>query len=214
MSIASVSSTTTAAATSSLQTVLPTGNPVQEGDDAGTRPVRHGHHGGGHMASAIAQALQSLGLAPPDGGATAAGSTSSSSTDSTDATTASGAGKVKDDLRQFMHQLFEAVKAEGSAPAGAGSGATSSSGDSQSGFAAGLSALISQVSGGTAPAALQSAFSQLASDLSPAAASASGAATDSSPATLQAFLTQLQQTLGYGQTTSGSASGSLVTTQV
>jgi hypothetical protein len=166
------------------------------------------------MASAISQALQSLGLTPPAGGTTAAGSTSSSSADSTEATATSGAGKVKDDLRQFMHQLFEAVKAEGAASPGAGSAAASSSGDSQTGFASGLSALISQVSGGTAPAALLSAFSQLASDLSPPTAAASGAATDSSQPTLQAFLTQLQQTLGYGPTTSGSASGSLVTTQV
>jgi hypothetical protein len=67
------------------------------------------------MASAISQALQSLGLTPPAGGTTAAGSTSSSSADSTEATATSGAGKVKDDLRQFMHQLFEAVKAEGAA---------------------------------------------------------------------------------------------------
>ena len=78
--------------------------------------------------------------------------------------------------------------------------------------------MISQVSNGSAPSDLQSAFTQLASDFSSGASTGSSAPTSgdtSSPATLQAFLTQLQQTLGYASSgNSATATGALLTTQV
>ena len=81
--------------------------------------------------------------------------------------------------------------------------ATAASGGA-SNFASGLSALISQVSNGQAPAALQSAFTQLASDLQGSrsatagtSSATTGTATSTTQATLQALLTQMQQNLGY-----------------
>jgi hypothetical protein len=212
MNITSVSSAIAPTVASILQPTSPASGSDQDGDGGGSGRVHHGK-GGGHMSSAIAQALQSLGLTLPVNGTAAPGSTSPS-VNSTDATGTSDTSKVKDDMRQFMHQLFEAVKGEGSAAASSSSSGASTSGDAQSGFAAGLSALLSQVSSGTAPAGLQSAFAQISSDLSPAGAATSSSTSDSgSQATLQAFLTNLQQELGYGQS-GGSASGTLLATQV
>ncbi len=212
MNLASISSANSPILMSNLQPASPTSGSDQDGDGGGASRVRHGH-GGGHMSSAIAQALQSLGFTLPAGGTTPTSSTSSPSTNSTDATGTSDASKVKGDLSQFMHQLFEAVKSEDSAATSSGSNGASSPGD-QSSFATGLSALISQVSSGTGPAALQSAFAQLSSDLSPASVTTSSSTTgSSSQATLQAFLTNLQQDLGYGQS-NASVSGNLLTTQV
>ena len=119
-------------------------------------------------------------------------------------------------MQQFMHSLFEAVKGESSSSSASTS---TGNGDPQSTFAAGLSSLISQVSGGSAPSDLQAAFSKLASDLQSSGAttgstgSSSTSSSDAVQATLQAFLTNLQQDLGYG-TSNASASGSLITAQV
>jgi len=118
-------------------------------------------------------------------------------------------------MQQFMHSLFEAVKGEASSSASTANGG----GDPQSTFAAGLSSLISQVSAGSAPSDLQAAFSKLSSDLQASGAAtgstdpSSTASSDTVQATLQAFLTNLQQDLGYGGA-NASASGSLITTQV
>lgn len=214
MNITSVSNSVATPALSNLQPssgAVSGADPDGDGDSHGAGRTHRGH-GGGHMRSAITDALQSLGLTLPSG-ATSAANTTSSSGDSTDTAGSSGAGKVKSDLRQFMHQLFEAVKGESATSGPASSSAGSAPGDSQSGFASGLAALIGQVGNGTAPAALQSAFAQLSSDLAPASAAPSSASgSDAGQATLQAFLTKLQQELGYGQS-SASASGALIATQ-
>jgi hypothetical protein len=108
-------------------------------------------------------------------------------------------------MQKFMQALFQAIKSDSPAAAGAAA-ATGSTTNPQSNFASGLSALISQVGNGSAPTDLQNAFTQLSSDLQSAnpsstASSASTTATGSSSAAnvnLQALLTQLQQNIGYG----------------
>lgn len=190
-----------------------------DGDGDGGGRVHKSHGGGGHMRQALTQALQSLGLSMPQGASGAASSSQASGAadgddDSGDSTSAASA--LKHDMRQFMHALFQAVKGGTSIdPSAAGSG----SADPKAGFAAGLSALISQASSGSAPADLQSAFSKLASDLQQAnptavdAAAAAGAAGATVQPTLQALLTNLQQDLGYGNS-STSAIGNSISTQV
>ena len=176
----------------------------------------HHRHGGGHMHQAMEQALQSLGLSPTQSTA-ANGSTDASSTGSTnDAndTSVSATGNIKQDEHQLMHALFEAVKGQdGAAATSAASTTSSAAGATQgSGFSSGLASLVTQVSNGSAPSGLQDAFNKLVSDMqSTGAATAANAAASS--ATLQGFLTQLQQNLGYGATASGSAAGSVVSTQ-
>jgi hypothetical protein len=189
------------------------GGAADADDGGGARP--HKMHGGGHMRQAVMQALQSLGLTPPQG-TSASGATSTSTAGSGGSSDSSSAtGGIQQDMQQFMHSLFEAVKSE--SPSGAV--AASGSGDPKSSFADGLSSLISQVSSGSAPPDLQSAFSKLASDLQAAGGAASPTAASSSSgagsvqATLQAFLTNLQQDLGYGSS-NASAIGNLVTAQV
>jgi hypothetical protein len=216
MSITSISSSIATSPVSNLQppsAAINGADPDGAGASPGAGRTHHGH-GGGHMRSAVTDALQSLGFTLPSS-ATSPASATPSSADSTAGTGSSDASKVKSDLRQFMHQLFEAVKGESATAASSSAGGSSASGDPQSGFASGLAALIGQVGNGTAPAALQSAFAQLSSDLSPSSAAApsstSGSAASQAP--LQAFLTKLQQELGYGQS-GASASGALLATQV
>ena len=111
------------------------------------------------------------------------------------------------------------------------------SGGSRTDFAARLSAVIAQVGSGSAPPELQSAFNQLMSHFqgagtatppaaptaTPPGTTAGGgttgpeapAATPEKPAvTLQSLLTQFQQNLGYGVTSSSSAVGSTFSTKV
>ena len=216
--IMNVSSCTSSAVAAFGQSTSATQSTAPADDGSSPTSAVHGHrHGGGHVRHAVDDALQSVGLSLPT-----SSSASSTSTTGDSSTSATGdASGVKQDLQSFMHALFEAVKSESSgATATTASSTGSSSADPQSSFANGLSALISQVGSGSAPADLQSAFSKLASDLqasggtTSASSATSGTSSDSSSAaTLQAFLTHLQQDLGYG---SGSASpaGSLVTTQV
>jgi hypothetical protein len=119
--------------------VAPT--PVQTPDERSGKA--HGAHGGhGHFRQTLTQALEGLGL-------TASGSAK---------------GEIKHDTAQFMHALFQAVAAEAapSAPAGG------SRNEPKANFAAGLAALITEASNGTAPAALQAAFDKLAAALKPA----------------------------------------------
>jgi hypothetical protein len=186
-----------------------------DSDNDGTSRPHHAHGGGhGHMRQAVAQALQSLGLSMPNASAATTPSTSGDA-GSSDSGSQSATSQVRHDMQQFMHSLFEAVKGEASSSASASTG----NGDPQSTFAAGLSSLISQVSSGSAPSDLQAAFSKLASDLQGSGATtsttdpSSTSGSDAVQATLQAFLTNLQQDLGYG-TPSASASGSLITAQV
>lgn len=175
--------------------------------DGGARVHRGGR--GGQMQQAMLQALQSLGLSLPQQTATAGSAQTASGSPDNDGDTdgsTSATGNVKNDLRQFMHALFQAVKKE-SSTASAAAGTTGSSNDPKTNFSAGLSALISQASSGTAPSHLKDAFAQLMSDLQPSGAASSGAAnsggtagasTTSPQTTLQALLAQLQQNLGYG----------------
>lgn len=194
-----------------------------DGDAGGAKRVHKSHGGGGHMPQALAQALQSLGLTLPQGTGSAASSDPGAATTDSDGdsdASISTTGGVKQDMQQFMHALFQAVRGETAADASsAGSGST----DPKTGFAAGLSALISQVSAGSGPSELQSAFTKLASDLPPASASVGSVATAGSTtsgggaapaqATLQALLNRLQQDLGYGSWGT-SAIGNSISTQV
>lgn len=219
--------------TQGLQSTQGAGSDPDGDGDGGTKVKKSGGHGHGHgqMQNLLMQALQSLGL----GGA--AGSTgSSSSTQSGSATdsdgdadgSTTGASSTKADMRQFMHALFQAVKADSSsatsATATAGSG--SSGNDPKASFAAGLSALISQVSSGQAPADLQSAFAKVVNDLQGSSASstattASGTgstaavsgATSSSQVTLQALLSKMQQNLGYGPASSTPSLSNILSAQ-
>lgn len=192
-----------------------------DGDgDGGVRKSRG--QGRGHMQNALMQALQSLGLSPTQQTAatsSAAGASNSpqangadSDGDNDGSTTATSG--VKNDLRQLMHAVFQAVKAEN---ANGSSSSNSTSTDPKANFASGLSALISQVSNGNAPADLQNAFSKVVTDLQTVSTTPSAAAASSSTATpqatLQVLLTQLQQNLGYGPTSSTAAIGNFLSTQ-
>jgi hypothetical protein len=179
----------------------------QDGDnDAGASKTSKG----GGMGQALAQALKSLGLPTPSPSSsntspnTAGGSTPAAA----DTASANAPDSVKQGVRDFMHVLFQAVKAERPA-----SDSTSSI-SKKSGFANGLSALISQVSGGAAPAELQSAFDKLAADLQPVTTTGTASASDSaekpSTVTLQKLLDQVQQNLGYGPTSKSVATGLFV----
>jgi hypothetical protein len=77
----------------------------------------------------------------------------------------------------------------------------------------GLAALIARVSGGSAPDGLQSAFNRLLSHLqAPPAATADSATGPTTPVTLQAFLTKLQDLLGIVMPDDSTTSGALVNT--
>jgi hypothetical protein len=196
-----------------------------DGDGGGHRSHK-ARGAGGQMQNVLLQALQSLGLSMPQQSSATTVTTAASSTGQTSSGTdsdgdndgsTSATSSVKKDMRQFMHALFPAVKSENASSTSGGSGTGTSSTDPKSNFAAGLSALISQVSNGTAPADLQSAFAKVAADLQPvsmtsASTNTTSAGTSSSTpqATLQALLTQLQQNLGYGATSSTAAIGNFV----
>jgi hypothetical protein len=191
-----------------------------DGDgDGGQKVKRHGGQGHGQMQNVLMQALQSLGL----GGATGTTEsrttgTSGSSADSdgdTDGSGTAATGNAKSDIRQFMHALFQAVKGESTASSASGT-SSGAGNDPKTNFAAGLSALISQVSNGQAPADLQNAFSQVVNDLQGAGGAtstgtnSSATGTTSPQVSLQALLTQMQQNLGYGAASSTAALGNIV----
>jgi hypothetical protein len=223
MSISSVSSYVAPAPL--VQTAPPAqvnGAPDSEnsGHGHGHHHVHKSHNGGGQMQQALMQALQSLGLSAPQPATGAAASSSTpGTTASTDASSTSTAatGNVNQDLREFMHSLFQTVKAENTLSPAASAG---SSGDAKTDFGTGLSALITQVSNGTAPAALQNAFGKLVSDLQASApvasadSSAGSTGTGSAPGqpSLLALLSSLQQDLGYANVSA--SSGNVITTQV
>ena len=195
--------------TQGAQTSQVTSSTDSDGDGDGSgNQVRRGH-GGGQMQQALMQALQSLGLSVPEqpSGSSATTQPAYSSTDSdgdSDSSTSAPSG-IKGDMKKFMQALFQAIKSDSPAVTG-GATSTGSTTNSQSSFASGLSALISQVGNANAPTDLQNAFTQLSSDLQSANASSttsSGTNTStgsgsSSNITLQALLTKLQQNIGYG----------------
>jgi hypothetical protein len=166
-----------------------------DGDGGRVEGGHRGHHAG-NLRQVILQALQSLGAAASSADASSAtsGSASTTSADGS-AAAANTAGSLKQDLHQFMHALFQAVRSE-SAPASsaATSPVTGASSASRADFSTRLAALISQTSKGSAPSDLQSAFDKLAADLQPPAA----AGTSAPSLTLQKLLMTLQQGLGYG----------------
>lgn len=192
-------------------------DPDGDGDGGGGRRQHvHRSHGGGQAQQALMQALQSLGFSVPQA-STSSGATKSGAGPSDSSIAAStGTGNIKHDMHDFMHALFQAVKAENtlssSTPAG-------SSSDPKSSFAAGLSALIKQVSNGGAPAGIQDAFNKLVSDLQPgtpavaAAGGSTGTVAASSQPSLQSLLWALQQDLGYGRTAGPSGTGNVVSAQ-
>jgi hypothetical protein len=233
MTIDSISPTLYVAPSTLTQSLQPSSqvNSKTDQDEAGNGAVHRGHKGGhkgggGQVKDALMQALQSMGLSMPQPttGASAVTATSgtTSSTGAIDSDgdsdgSTSATSSVKKDMGQFMHALFQAVKNEAAAGSST-AGATST--DPKANFAAGLSALISQASSGSAPAELQSAFAKLAADLTQigststsASSTSSGSSSSSSGSTLQALLTQLQQNLGYGASSSSAAIGNLLTTQ-
>ena len=231
MSVSGISSSNyvaPAALTQGASQVSGASDPDGDGDGGGHRSHK-ARGAGGQMQNALMQALQSLGLTVPQQtsatttttAAASAGQTSSGTdSDGDNDGSTSATSSVKKDMRQFMHALFQAVKTENASSTSGSSGTGTSSTDPKSNFAAGLSALISQVSNGTAPADLQSAFAKVAADLQPASATSAssdststGTSSSTSQATLQALLTQLQQNLGYGATSSTAAIGNFVSTQ-
>lgn len=184
-------------------------SPDQDGDSqASGLPRAHRHHRAGHMHEAVQQALSSLGLkaADPTGKPMSAGASAQDG----DADDQSGGGtSLRQDMHDFMHALFQAVKSEAKSVSNSGAS------DAGSPFGSGLNTLITDVSNGNAPSNLQSAFNKLVSDAqansNPAGSSAnSGTTTDTqAQITLQEFLTKLQSNLGYGATGS-TASGSIL----
>lgn len=233
-SIGSISSAiyvSSSSQTQGTQGVQGASDPDGDGDGGGQRVKGSGHHGhgkgrgAGPMQDVLMQALQSLGLdtaqaasasASAQSGASSGTTSQTSGTDSdgdSDGST-SAAGNVKSDIRQFMHALFQAVKAE--KPNSGSAGSANANSDPKSNFAAGLATLISQVSSGTAPAELQSAFSKVVADFKGAGTSTtttdtSGTAGTPSPQiTLQALLSKMQQNLGYGAVSSNASVGNFV----
>jgi hypothetical protein len=225
MSITSISTYTTSPSTliQGGATNQATNVSKPAGESAGSsRPHgHHGHRGGGKMENALMQALQSMGLdTSKANAATSSGASSSTGTDAdgnNDGSSGSSdsTSKVKHDMSAFMHSMFEAMRSEdaNSSSSGDANGASTANGGGKPDFAGDLGKLISQVSSGTAPAALQSAFDQLKSDLQPAATgstattpAATGASTDTSQGTLLNLLEQVQKNVGYGSGTSSTAS--------
>lgn len=122
---------------------------------------------------------------------------------------------LRSDLQDFMHELFQAVRGAYQASTGSEAGNDVQPADATASvpaqpgarLAIGLSALVSQVGAGQAPAGLQGAFDQLMNDLKAFGGNApvSGSTGSEAPAgegatspTLQQVLGALQQRLGYG----------------
>ncbi len=221
MSIGNVSGINPLSTLSQLQSAAGAQRGTTTDGDGGR--VHHGHRGGG-MGHAVMQALQSLGLNVSQSASSSSQSSVTGTTDSDGdndgSSGTSGASSVRQDLHQFMHALFQAIRSESAGPSGANSAATTApSGDPRAAVGKGMASLVSQVSNGSAPADLQSAFDKLLSDAQgSAAASSSGNATGSpaggdtaSTVTLQQLLTQLQQTLGYGPASTSDLLGNALT---
>jgi len=198
----------------SSSTTTATSAQAVTGERDGNQGAHHAHHGhrAGGMHDALAQALQSLGLSVPAQDGTASSSTSSSGNADADgdhdgSATSDG---VKADMHQFMHALFDAVRSEKSSSADA-QGASDGRGQSSSK----LSALITDVSNGSAPADLQSSFDKLVADLQSAGASTQASSSDAggnaSAVSLQSLLEKMQQNLGYGTSSATAAVGNTVT---
>jgi hypothetical protein len=108
------------------------------------------------------------------------------------------AANIRKHVHAFMHDLFEAVKAEQDSSTDTSPGRLDSGNPTS--FASGLSSLISQVSAGTAPPPLQSTFDRLAADIQSTAASP-WAGSIGAPVSLHRLLAKLQEDLGHGAAT-------------
>ncbi len=162
MTLTAITASTNAAVSTTVPTAPATAPQpvvaVAPSDDSDKPHGHHGHGGGhGHVRQALMQALGDL-----------------------QGNEGHGDHNVKHDIAQFMHTLFQAVKGE-STPSTNTAAATTGSG-ARASFSAGLSALITEASQGKAPAALQSAFDRLATDLKLGTASAPAASTPATPA--------------------------------
>lgn len=232
--LTNVSATSYLSSLTSLQNATST---AAQTNAAESLPPMRPHRGeGGMMRQAVMQAFQSLGLnfpAPQTPATTGASSSTTTPATGTTSTTTSGSGSaatattdsqtssLRDDMRQLMHTLFEAMKSAGNTTATSsttsGSSTVQAAGGAGARFSSDLSALINQVSSGNVPSDLQTAFSKVVSDLQQASGTSSGtsSASGTSQATLQEFLTKLQQSLGYSAAnTASSAVGNLVSTSV
>jgi len=146
------------------------GNPPPSSED--TPPS-----GAATPAGATAPATPAAPATPP-----ASGKRAEKEDDNDDDDQRPAASGIQSDIRQFMHALFQAVRGQGT-DAGASTDANANSNASSTEhsrghkghFGAGLASLISQVSNGSAPAALQSAFDKLVTDIQAAGASAPAA---------------------------------------
>jgi hypothetical protein len=173
------------------------GDPDGDADGSTGEPGAAGASGANPIMQALAQALQSLGLAltstaatasPPGSTATPVSQANASTTAATAASPPAAAGGTVDphavrsiarDIRHVMRALFTDIQAENMlAPASAGAAASSPT--PQSSFGSGLAALISQIQGGSVPANLQNAFDKLVSDLGKTDGAA-GASTSAAP---------------------------------
>lgn len=222
MNISSISTSSLFAlsSTGSAGTATAVQDPDGDGDGhpRAHRLGGHGGHRGSEVGSAVASALQSLGLSLPQPAGAAPQAANSADSSSANSQDADGRSKIGDDMRTMMHALFEAVRSGQAAGSAATTGSDSTSGAAASGqpsaFSSGLSALITQVANGSAPADLQSAFAQVVQDLGGTSGTSgtTGTAASGANPSLQDFLDKLQANLGY-TSTSGTGNGSLVSTQ-
>lgn len=186
------------------------------GSSGNVQHRHHGHNGGSKLSTDVTSALQSMGLDTTkltQALASSDTSASSSSSGSSDTST------VKQDLHNFMHAMFDALRSQGASNANTQAGASNQEGvDPRTRFSSDLSSLISQVGSGNAPAALTDAFNKLAQDLganTSSTASSTGATSGSqsnATVSLQNLLSKLQQGLGYGASSSTSATGATLST--
>lgn len=149
-----------------------------------------GQHGG--VRRAVVEALKASGVDLPK-------SRLSEPTETPDDSPVPPAAALREDLHGFLHELHESVKIAGRPE---GEEAESDGGNGRRSFADGLGALVSEVSGGDAPAGLQSAFERILGDVG------GGGETPS----LLNFLSKLQALLGYGaqEALTPAATGNLV----
>ena len=201
-------------------------DPDGDGDGAGAAGVsaggRHHRGGGGQIGQALSEALQGLGVTPQMMGAQGGGAAKGNDGDADDGGASSTSGtSVQQDVRNFMHQLFEALKSQSGTSAAAGASSKSQAADSSAAskgqrpnFSADLSSLISQVSSGNVPSGLAGAFNKLASDLqaSNTANASQNAGTPTGAAmSLQQFLAAIQQSIGY-KSNGADTTGNLLST--
>jgi hypothetical protein len=191
------------------------------GSDGNTGAGRAHRHGGGMMKD-VMQALSAMGLSP-DAASSGAG-TAASGSSSADGT--SDPSQVQQALHQFMHDLFQTMQSAQSGQPATGSVDSSTTAGAASPYAnmeSTLQTMIGDLASGTSASSgtlgnLQSDFQNLVSAMggnSSAAGNSSNSGTgdtSTSAATLQTFLTNLEQEMASHQMTPN-AVGNNVSTQ-